>query len=592
MSELKENHPPIFNPFPITNVLRDDQKMQPQNDSIAGKKSNHFFNGSSPAKQKSNRITNNQNIKRPYRLKFALKIFLGLIVLSACVYGLVTFQEVQAQIPSSANSSKNKDQSSGLPPNGLPNSIISKPVSGNNPVPSSPVNNKNRPNNNSGNVTANGIQPVSGSIPAATNNPLPSLKSATPGVSAGKTDGQIPNNSNEIGGIDSGMNRFKNLNDLPIITRGMVLNLQRAKEFLYRMNQPNGRFIYGWVPALNAPLEGDNLLSQAISTYGLARLSRFMMDPKLIARAKQAVLSDLSETYIEPDHAGVRLPLPPSITNNRLGTAGMMIASIGELPDPPADLINKAEELCQWLKRQQQSDGSLRYQDGNALDANKLDPQGIHRYPGMALFGLMISQRIRPADWKLAMMEKALPFYQKYFNAFPDPEFVAWMTLAYVEAYEQTQKKSYLDWVMQMNDWLQKNQYRDGNTKAVWEGGFRLARQGKILGGDPSIQSAIYCWSLGECCRAIRSQKEPDLERFQQYQSALHLGLQYVNRLQYTTDNTLQFTAKYSSVLSGGYYQSLQDGNLKCENTAFAICAQIRFLDSVAETNKVSDPSH
>src|SRR5690606_34185108 len=51
--------------------------------------------------------------------------------------------------------------------------------------------------------------------------------------------------------------------DLPPLARQFHLSAQRGAAWLYRMNGVKGRFLHGYLPAVQAPLEGDHYLRQA-----------------------------------------------------------------------------------------------------------------------------------------------------------------------------------------------------------------------------------------------------------------------------------------------------------------------------------------
>ena len=173
----------------------------------------------------------------------------------------------------------------------------------------------------------------------------------------------------------------------------MVRSTQIGMEWLFRYNQANGKFLHGYLPAVNQPMDGDHPLRQALATFVLARAARFTGDERYTARANQAILTLLSETMMDPNQPGVRFPAQRSIVCNRLAMAGFLVMAINEVPDPALDLLAKSEQLCAFIHRQQREDGSLSYTDDPTDNSRTFDPDGVNRYPGPALYGLMLSQR-------------------------------------------------------------------------------------------------------------------------------------------------------------------------------------------------------
>src|SRR5262245_31920427 len=143
------------------------------------------------------------------------------------------------------------------------------------------------------------------------------------------------------------------------LTRQVHLCAQRGSEWLFRMNQPTGRFVPGWLPAVARPVEDDHFLRQAGAALALARAARHFQNEGYAARARQAVLTLLAETGADPSDPHARCTQLPSAVCNRLGAAGLLLAAIHELPAPADDLLTQGEQLARFIYRQQKPDGSL-----------------------------------------------------------------------------------------------------------------------------------------------------------------------------------------------------------------------------------------
>src|SRR5262249_4298784 len=74
------------------------------------------------------------------------------------------------------------------------------------------------------------------------------------------------------------------LSKLSELHQQMYLSARRGAEWLARMNQVKGRFVHGWRPDLDVPLEGDHALRQAGAAFALARAARFFHDERQVAR--------------------------------------------------------------------------------------------------------------------------------------------------------------------------------------------------------------------------------------------------------------------------------------------------------------------
>jgi hypothetical protein len=347
------------------------------------------------------------------------------------------------------------------------------------------------------------------------------------------------------------------------------------------MNTVKGRFLPGFIPAINAVMEDDTFLRQAGAALALARAARYSGNEALAARATQAVLALLDDTVTEEEAGGTlrHTPLPSSAVN-RLAGAGLLVAAVNELPAPQDDLLKKSEELCAYLRKQQRADGSLTWTEGDDKAA-EADPEGVNLYPGAALYGLMRSQAHRPAAWKTDLVRKALAYYGPWWRDHRSMTFVPWQTAAYAEAFLLTKERPFADFVWEMNDWLCTLRHEGLNARhPEWLGGFMTWSGGKALATAPDVSSASYAESLAEACRVAH--EAADLPRHQRYAGALEGCLQFLATLQYGDANTQHFAPDYRQWLVGGFHASHQDGNLRIDYTQHAVCAMIQYLENVA----------
>jgi hypothetical protein len=372
----------------------------------------------------------------------------------------------------------------------------------------------------------------------------------------------------------------RDLSKLPQLHQQMYLSAARGGGWLFRANRADGRFVNGYLPALKAPLEGDHYLRQVGAAYALAQVARFLGDEKFTAVARQAVLTLLLDTALSPNDSPVRHTTLPSVVVNRLAAAGWLILAINELPSPGEDLLEQSEQLCAFLRKQQGADGALSYVDPGVKA--ELDPDGINHHPGAALFGLMRSQRYRPAAWKTEVVRKALPYYRSWWRAHKTMTFVPWQTAAYAEAYLRTKEPPFADFVQEMNDWLCELQYTQLDPRhPLWGGGFMEWVDGKPRAEPPLVGSALYAESLVAACRVAR--QTGDVNHYQRYRESLERCLQFLTTLQYMDANTQHFADWYRPVLVGAFHGSHEDGNLRIDYTQHAVCALVQYLAYVGE---------
>jgi hypothetical protein len=330
-------------------------------------------------------------------------------------------------------------------------------------------------------------------------------------------------------------------------------------------------------------MEGDHYLRQAGAALALARAARFTGDERLAVRAAQALLVLLEETVVERE-TQVRYTALSAAVVNRLAAAGLLILAVNELPAPREDLLEQSEQLCNFLRRQQQGDGSLCSTDlphDAVRQTVQPAPDDAGVPPGMALYGLASSCRHRPAAWKLDVLRKAAAYYRPWWRQRKDPAMVPWHTAACSEAYRLTGEKGFADFVFEMNDWLCDLQYDQLDPRhPLWYGGYQGWANGKPVEVEPTIATASYAEGLVEACRVARD--TADVKRHTRYTESVASSLQFVTRLQFTTANTRHFADWYRDQLLGAFYASHQDGNPRLDYTQHAVSALVQYLTHVA----------
>jgi hypothetical protein len=361
--------------------------------------------------------------------------------------------------------------------------------------------------------------------------------------------------------------------------RALYLSSRSGAEWLWNSNRPDGVFVPGHIPSLNVVLEDDDLLLQARGAYGLARSANFHGSERYAVRARQAILSLLASTKTDPDDAKVRFSVPPSSQVNRLAAASWMVLAIQELPEPGQDLLDQAEELCQYLRKQQKRDGSFDIWDGGEPAAGA--SEAALGYPGLAILALLRSHARQPAQWKLQAARAGFEREHKAWLQSKSVQVAASLTPAGAELFMATKEKPIADAVFEMGDWLCSLQYGANPRRALWQGGFRTTHKGQVVEAPPGAEASHCAEALADACRVARA--AVDLQRFARYREATERSLHFMTTLQYTAANTRHFVDWYQPRLIGAFYFSHQDGNVRIDSTQAAVCGLTQYLRHVAQ---------
>src|SRR5262245_33289420 len=333
-----------------------------------------------------------------------------------------------------------------------------------------------------------GTPPV---VPPVASGPMPSTPPG-PFPAAGAPAKPVP-----PGGNETPLSKFDPLAAFPHTTQFAVRGVLLGSDWVTKRNQPNGRFLFGYIPALQQPMTGDHDLKQAQSALAMAQAAKFSGDKQQVAIASQVILTLLASTKIADD-SNSRVPVQSSLVCNRVGFAAVVALAIYELPNASDKLIEEAERLCAFLRAQIRADGSVHYTDGASDNAAQIDPAGMNEYPGFALQALAMSNRFRPADWKKEAVKKGVTHYLAAFRAKPHPLMAATITPAAAELYFQTKLSDMATATFEMNDWLCSVQIPPTDRRCPqWAGGFRNAANGQSADTPPATaETGLYVQSL------------------------------------------------------------------------------------------------
>jgi hypothetical protein len=378
----------------------------------------------------------------------------------------------------------------------------------------------------------------------------------------------------------SGLDRYRDLNKLPASTQSIVVAYQRSGSFLLRWNQSHGRFLPGWIPSLNAPLESDSILAQTIAAWSLSEMARFTQDETSQIKAQQTILSLLSATQFDKV-TQQRMPVQHSVISNRVASAAYLMLAIYALPAPDQTRLAQAEELAQFIRSRLKTDGSIQLND--AANEDSVDqPQ----YSGVAMYAMAVSQRQRPAEWKSQALGKILNIERGKFREDPHPGRAAWLIATTAELFRQSKEPAFAQVCFEMCENLLKQQYDQLDPRHLdWRGGYPSATEGKTLISRPSIDSAVAGWAVSQACQVMRLVSNPDLNRYEGLRRSVRSTNQFLLTLQCSEDRLMHFVPTVRESLMGGFFGSGQDGNLRIESAAWGLLSLQGYLESGIDLN-------
>jgi hypothetical protein len=364
---------------------------------------------------------------------------------------------------------------------------------------------------------------------------------------------------------------------LPAHLQPVATSAARGMEWLQRANQPDGKFLPGFIPALAAKAEGEAFLPQAEAAMALLRAAHYERDDRALAIGKQALLRLLQDTTTDAAQPAIRFTAAPEPFVNRLAACGGLLRAIHELPNPPDDLRVQARQLASYLASQIQPDGSFAL----GVDDAAFKMHLAHTCTGPALAGLAAFETRSPGAAKSDRVLRAAAVYSILWRQSKSPLMIPDHTAAYAESYLAGDDARLAQVVFEMNDWLLTLQYSADPRHPLWAGGFMPWHDGKASNLPPETSSAFYACCLVDACRVAK--RAGDAQRLARYRQSLEQTLSFLVTLQYTDARTQHYADWFRPWIVGGFFNHHQDGNIRLANTAQATAAMVGYLQHVAE---------
>jgi hypothetical protein len=360
----------------------------------------------------------------------------------------------------------------------------------------------------------------------------------------------------------------------PPETEQAVYSARIGTDWLYRMNQPAGRFWPGLNPAIPQSFVADGDFRQALGSLALCESARFTNDERFLARASGSVLSLLALTKLD---GAMRVPSMANERCNRVGFAAVTVLAIYALPQTDAKMQAEAVALTKFLTKQVQASGEITLAD----DGQKADPEAALVCPGLALQAMSLAIRMKPDIETRDAFQKSIAFYAGQMKSNPSAILVATTMPALVDYCMMANKDAnVVKMVYDAADWLLTCQVpRTETIRGQWMCGFRSQPTSQA---EPTWESA-WC-ALAMCHAAKLTRQTGDLQRFQKYRHGAVEGLGFLRTLQFTDESAEHFEKNFrSKFVNGGVRLAPSESTLRIDATATSVLAHLAYLQCGTE---------
>ena len=363
------------------------------------------------------------------------------------------------------------------------------------------------------------------------------------------------------------------------VTAGTLEHSMRlGADWIVNMQEHHGRFKYWYDPVSNkfSKESDDNFLRQAGTSFSLALVYEMTREPRYLEAARESLRYLL--TFTEPldtDKAyflfrkkaklgGISLPMLTMLKIRRLtGTT-----------EYDATLIKLANMILFLQKKYNTGQYKSTYVYRGDYEYEKTSGWESKIYPGEALYALAGMYQAFGDPRYRASMDWALDFY--YREKWKSHAFLPWTISAFASLYEQTAEQRYADYVFFLGDQLLTKQNVDYNDEAY--GSFH---------SNPSANTGGYMEGLGDAIHVARL--TGDERRLRVYQERAKIGYRWLFELQYGASEAA--AVERPSMTRGGFRKTLNDSQLRIDNTQHAISSFAKGLRYIYEIRPATEPN-
>ncbi len=351
-------------------------------------------------------------------------------------------------------------------------------------------------------------------------------------------------------------------------------------QWMLRQVQMDGRMVYKYFPSRGEESGANNLIRQFMATLCLIRYARFTQQETHSRLARHNLNYNLKQFYRLEGTLGF-VEYDGKV---KLGAIALAALAILEDADAQPDTSPHAEifpSLCNAIDHLWQSDGSFRtfYKPDSRNDNQNF-------YPGEALlFWASLYQHTHDAKL-LERCYASFNYYRDWHRQHRNPAFIPWHTQAYTLLYQETGDRQFLDFIVEMNDWLLPMQQWDGVRYPDVQGRFYDSKHSNY--GPPHASSTgVYLEGLVDAYQLAT--QTGDAHRAKNYQQVIWRGLRSVRQLQFRDEIDLFYVSKPSPV-QGGIRTTVYDNVIRVDNVQHCLMALLKLMQ-LPEFSQATTPS-
>jgi len=352
-------------------------------------------------------------------------------------------------------------------------------------------------------------------------------------------------------------------------SRGMAKELANGVGHWMINNQsPEGAIPYKYWPSRGKVSPADNAIRNFLASWSLARWGRLNGSPDLKDAARRSLRFNLSR-YFRPIGNG-RGAIVES-TGAKLGAAAVAGLAILENPDHQ-EFLDELSMLCSGINSLVDSERGFR----TFFFPEERDGENWNFYSGEAL--LFWAEAMRhglPAAPSLDLCVRTFERCRARHYRRRNPAFVPWHTQACASLHDQTGHREFVEFALEINDWLLPMQQWDGLPPDM-QGRFYDPLRPEF---GPPHAASTGAYLEGLAAATVLARKAGDQARISAYELVVNRGLRSLRQLQFRDEHDAFYVSRKQRVM-GALRTEVYDNAIRVDSAAHALLAATRILRS------------
>lgn len=328
----------------------------------------------------------------------------------------------------------------------------------------------------------------------------------------------------------------------------------------------DGTLPYKYWPSRGRESVADNAIRRFLAAIALGRLAAFRRSPGLRDAAIANLGSNL-DRYYRDINDGLGAIVEP--TGAKLGASALAALAILESP-ARARFARQLDRLAAGIRALATPDGGFRTFHFPA----QRDGDNWNFYSGEAL--LFWAEALRRRASVAPRLERCAAAFQHCRDRHRrarNPAFIPWHTQACASLYATTGRRDFIDFALEMNDWLLPMQQWD-RVEPDLKGRFYDPRH-REYGPPHASSTAVYCEGLADA--AVLADAVDDGKRAAAYRLAVARGLRSLRQLQFR-DGRDAFYVSHPDRVIGALRTEVYDNAIRVDSAAHALAAALKVL--------------